>query len=71
MNVTSAQVQKILSGSYTFSQLGFSMLSTRLKGLYAKDPSYETLKECTGEINTFLQKYENTMAADLTIISKL
>ena len=69
MTVTPMQAQKILTGSHKFSQLGFSMLITRLKGRLAKDA--DALQNCSNEINTFLQKYGATMPADLSIISKL
>ena len=71
MNLTSAQAQKLLSGSHTFTQLGFSMLITRLKGIYAKDSSPTSLQKCTGEINEFIKKYSVIMSADFTVISKL
>jgi hypothetical protein len=71
MNVTSAQTQKILTGNSTFSQLGFSMLLTRLKGVYTKDSSQASLQKCTEEINAFLQKYAPIMVSDFATISKL
>ena len=71
MNVTSEQILKILTNDYTFSQLGFSMLITRLKKTYSKDQSPKTLTTCTEEINVFLEKYAPSMAADFAIISKL
>jgi len=71
MNITLVQTQKILLGGYTFSQLGFSLLITRLKGIYAKNPSQVVLQKCTDEINAFLQKYGAIMAKDFSIISNL
>lgn len=71
MNVTPQQAQKILSGNYTFSQLGFSMLVTRMKNLYSKDPSQATVQNCAKEINTFLAKFEGIMGKDYSIISNL
>ena len=71
MNITPAQAQKLLNGNHTFSQLGFSMLITRLKGAYAEDPSEATLQKCVTEINAFLNKYLAIIAADLAVISKL
>jgi hypothetical protein len=71
MTVTTTQAQKILTGNSTFSQLGFSMLLTRLKGVYAKDPSPASLQKCAQEINAFLQKYAPIMTSDFAIISKL
>jgi len=71
MNITPEQLHKILTGSYSFSQLGFSMLITRLKGIYSKDPSPYTLQSCTREANAFLNKYSNVMAADCSTIAEL
>jgi len=71
MKITPAQTQKILTGDHPFSQLGFSMLVTRLKGIYAKDPSQATLQKCLDEMNAFLQKYGAIMAADYAIISEI
>ncbi len=69
MKINSTQAQKLLTGNQTFSQLGFSMLLTRLKGQYAKDPS--SLSKYTAEINTFLSKFTAIMAADYAIIAKM
>ena len=71
MNVTPAQAEKLLTSSLSFKQLGFSMMLTRQKNLYAKDPSQETLLHCTAEINAFLSKFKAVMSADYSIISNL
>ena len=71
MQVTSQQTEKLLCGSHSFSQLGFSMMMTRLKGIYAKDPSQAALMKSMGEINTFLEKFKAIMSADYAIIAKL
>ncbi len=69
MKINATQAQRLLTGNQAFSQLGFSMLLTRLKGQYAKDPS--KLEIYTAEINTFLGKFTAIMAADYVIIEKL
>lgn len=69
MNITPQQAQKLLISNYKSSQLGFSMLLTRLKGLFAKDP--KTLQSCTVEINTFLQKYAIIMEKEYSTIINL
>ena len=71
MNVTPQQAEKILKGDLAFSQLGFSLLITRLKTLYAKSPSQATLQDCSDEINKFLSKFEKVMAKDYAIIANL
>ncbi len=69
MKITQVQAQRLLTGKQSFSQLGFSMLLTRLKGLYAKDPS--KLNVMTDEINAFLCKFASIMTADYAAIVKL
>ena len=71
MNVTIEQVQKILNGSYAFSQLGFSLFITQWKGIYKRNPSEITLQTCTDEANAFLQKYSVLMSDDYEIISQI
>jgi hypothetical protein len=60
-----------MKGKHSFSQLAFSMLLTRLKGLYAQDPSSELLETTKDEINVFLDKFKGVMKNDLLIISEL
>ena len=71
MNVTLEQTEKLLKGSQTFSQLGFSMMLTRQRSLYAKNPSPSTVQTCTSEINVFLEKFNALMGQDYAIISKI
>jgi len=71
MKITSAQMQKALTSNNDYSQLGFSMMITRFKKNYEKDPSIETLQKCTDEANAFIDKYQAIMANDYDIISKL
>lgn len=71
MNITIQQAEKLLRGQYRFKQVGFSMLLTRLKYLYAGSPTPSTLETCIAEINAFLSKYKTVMAQDLAIIGDL
>lgn len=71
MNITSQQTEKLLKGNQSFSQLGFSMLLTRLKIMYASNPSQATLLTCTNEINAFLVKFKAIMGNDYSLIQKL
>jgi len=73
VKITEAQVRILLSDGVPrkFTQLGFSLLITRLKGLYKADPSPDALERCTQEINAFLQKFEVIMQQDITILAKL
>lgn len=71
MNITAEQLELVLNGDYSFSQLGFSMLVTRVKGMYYEDPTPSTLESCTREINAFLGRYSNVMQSDCAILSKI
>ena len=71
MQISIQQAEKLLKGNQSFSQLGFSMMLTRLRSQYGKDPSQSTLQLSMGEINTFLDKFAMIMGADYSIISKL
>lgn len=71
MNISTLQAQKVLTGNHSFVQLGFSMLITRMKNVYSKDPTPQTLQKCTDEINTFLLKYQSIMGEDFATVSKL
>jgi len=66
--LSNEQVQKILAGNQTFSQLGFSMLMTRLRGVYSRDKSEDSLIKCAGEINSFVSKYGAIMEEDFKIM---
>ena len=71
MKITSQQTEKLLTGNQAFSQLGFSMLLTRLKTRYVNNPAPDTVQACTTEINTFLAKFNKIMADDYAVITKL
>jgi len=71
MLLTPQQTEKLLKGNFMFSLWSLSMLVTRLKGVYAGDPSSPVLESCTGELNAFLSKFSKIMGNDSTIIQKL
>jgi len=71
MKVTHAQVKKVLTGNYTFTQLGFSMMLTRLKSVYQKDQSQSNLQYCVDEINVFLDKFSMIMSNDYNLFMSL
>jgi len=71
MKVTPQQAEKLLKGNYTFTLWSFSMLLTRLKSVYAKDPSSITIQNVTKELNIFIEKFSKVMASDYAVISKL
>jgi len=71
MKVTPDQAKKVLSSNQKYSQLGFSMMLTRLKTRYSNDSSPATLATCTAEINTFLTKFSAIMGPDYAIMTNL
>lgn len=71
MKATLEQTEKLMKENHKFSQLGFSMMITRLKGVYAKNPSAMELQNSMNEINIFLEKFKGIMANDYAILEKL
>ena len=72
MILSETQVLKLLLNPPKLTQLGFSMLVTRLSALYAKNSSPDILKQCTSEINSFLSKFDSIMSNDdYTAVSTL
>ena len=73
VTVTVEQTEKLLllSENLKFSQLGFSMMIQRMKTLYSKYPTKETVQTFAEEITAFIEKSKILMATDYEIISKL
>ncbi len=71
VTITIEQTERILTGNTKFTQLAFSMLITRMKTLYAKYPTKETLQTFAEEITEFIEKSKVLMAADYETICKL
>jgi len=71
VTVTIEQTEKILTTDTKFSKLAFSMLVTRMKTLYAKYHTKETLQTFAEEITGFIEKSKVLMAADYETIGQL
>ncbi|MCL2171953.1 MAG: hypothetical protein FWB71_07315 [Defluviitaleaceae bacterium] len=71
MKITTTQAEKILKSNQAFTQLGFSMLVTRLKAGYANDPSPANVENCANQMNGFLEKFQPIMVTDFATISSL
>ena len=71
MKITVQQTEKLLKSSQAFSQLGFSMMVTRLRTAYAKDSSQAMIQKSTDEINVFLDKFSAIMGADYETATKI
>jgi hypothetical protein len=68
MSVSIRQTERILQENHKFTQLGLSMMITRLKSLYAKDQSQEVLHKSMNEINIFLDKFKSIVVNDIVYI---
>jgi hypothetical protein len=71
MQLSLRQTEKLLLGNHRFSQLGLSMMLTRLKGIYERNPSQESLEKSMNEINAFLEKFKGILANDFLVISAI
>ncbi|GBU29570.1 hypothetical protein R84B8_03143 [Treponema sp. R8-4-B8] len=71
MEVSVSQTEKLLKGDFKFDLLAFSMFLTRLKEIYAKNPSRQTLESCNIAMNEFFKKAKQLMVADYAKIEKL
>ncbi|GHU55865.1 hypothetical protein AGMMS49975_18280 [Clostridia bacterium] len=69
MKITLTQTEKLLKSRIKFTQFGFSMMLTRLKDVYQKNPS--SLEDCKTEINFFLEKFSSIMSQDYETIKTL
>ena len=71
MKISLYEASKLLKSDQSYTQLGFSMLLTRLRNQYIQDNSEANLQRCADEINTFLCKFGKIMAKDLENMSKV
>ncbi|WP_461256196.1 hypothetical protein [Treponema sp. R80B11-R83G3] len=71
MEVSVSQTEKLLKGDFKFDLLAFSMFLTRLKEIYVKNPSRQTLENCNIAMNEFFKKAKQSMIADYAKIEKL
>ena len=71
MNVNLQQTEKLLKSTQSFSQLGFSLMLTRLRTSYVKNPTPAAVQSGMKEINEFLGKFSTIMTNDYAVISKM
>lgn len=73
MQLTEAQTKALLlfGEQLQLKHQGLSLLVTRLREIYKNNPSPETLFLCTGELNSFIHKFEILLTYDLTQINSL
>ena len=73
MQLNDIQVKKLLlyQGKMALTQLGLSMLITRLSRKYQSNPSPQAVKSATVELNAFLEKFSMVMEKDYQWIIQL
>ena len=71
MKITMEQTEKILKSNQPFKQFAFAMMITRLRTKYAKDSSKESVKFCTDEINSFIDKFGSIISDDFKIAQNI
>ena len=73
MKLSETQMKTLLiyTGLIQIKQLALNMALTRFKGLYSRNPSADTLRQCTNDFNAILEKYSGIMKEDFDWIIKL
>ena len=73
MSLNQMQVKKLLTytGKMQISQLGLSLLVTRLSRTYNSNPSAQLLESATAEMNVFISKFAAIMDSDYKWIISL
>ncbi|MDR0992659.1 MAG: hypothetical protein LBL87_07175 [Ruminococcus sp.] len=73
MSLNSGQVKKLLETTkpIKFSQLALSLMYTRLKTMYQKSPTSETVNVCTKQLNDLFAKLGNTLADDYKLATSI
>ncbi len=68
MKITEKQTMELISRQPEMNKLSFTIMIHRMARKYQENNSQETLRECTEEINAFLDKYYLAMAEDYAYI---
>jgi hypothetical protein len=73
MALKSGQVKKLLETTkpLKFKQLSLSLLYTRLKHMYQKDPSPATVTACMGQLNDLFTKFGTSIADDYKLVTSI
>jgi len=71
VKVSMEQARKIVEGNYRFMMVSFSLLVSRLKRVYAKEPTDFILMDCMRDLNYFLDKYGDLMSEDIRTVQKI
>jgi hypothetical protein len=73
MSLSSLQVKKLLESTkpLQFKQIALSLMYTRLKNLYQRSATPDTLNACTSQLNDLFAKFGNAMAEDFKLASSI
>jgi hypothetical protein len=73
MSLSSGQVKKLLETGkpLKFKQISLSLMYTRLKQMYQKNPTESTVTACMGQLNDLFAKFGAAMADDFKLASSL
>jgi hypothetical protein len=73
MSISSEQVKKLLETNkpLKFKQLSLSLMYTRLKSMYQKNPSEATVSACMKQFNDLFAKAGTSMADDYKLATSI
>jgi hypothetical protein len=73
MSLSSVQVKKLLETDkpLKLKQLSLSLLYTRLKHMYKKDPMTKTVSACMSQLNDLFSKFGASAADDFNLLASL
>ncbi|MDR0947056.1 MAG: hypothetical protein LBM87_04865 [Ruminococcus sp.] len=73
MSLNSGQVKKLLETNkpLKFKQLALSLMYTRLKNMYQKDPSASTVDACMKQLNDLFAKFGGSMNEDYKLATSI
>jgi hypothetical protein len=73
MSLNSGQVKKLLETTkpLKFNQLALSLMYTRLKSLYQKSPTADTINTCMTQLNDLFAKFGSAMSDDFKLATSI
>lgn len=71
MELSSYQVQRILTKGHIFKHVSFALFITVLRGKYLKDSSKAALQKYTSDVNAFIAKNRHVMQDDIKELQKI
>jgi hypothetical protein len=73
MELSSGQVKKLLETSkpIKFKQLSLSLMYTRLKSMYQKNPTPSTITACMTQLNDLFKKFGASISDDYKLATSI